>query len=97
MANLGNIGQSVGGDMFTYQHMYSGTGTISGNLQQNGTSCNAMVWLYDEGFYEQLDFAIKNGSYSFVGLKSTLKYTIVAQDIDSGSYNKLIYRNVTPS
>lgn len=96
MSNLGNVGFGIGGESSAYQPLFSGGGTISGTLKQSGTDCNAQVFIVNEQFNEIVDFVTSFGTFSFPGLKTTQSYTVIAQDMDSSSYNKKVYKGVVP-
>jgi len=74
---------------------YGGSGTISGHVKIGNIPAKRKVRLYASktGMLIREQWSNDDGSYSFVGLKKELYYTITAVDYN-GTYNDVIDANV---
>lgn len=97
MADLGNIGFSIGGNNQAYQYMWSGTGSISGTLTETGVSVLARLYLYDEKWNQLIGWQEATGSYTFSGLATSQKFTVVAENYAASGYNRQIFKGITPA
>ena len=96
MADLGTIGFSTKRVLnSSYPFAISGLGKITGVVKQNGVDVVGTVLLIDEILDVRVATAV-GVSFSFKGISLTRKFTIVAQNMQSTSYNALVYDRVSP-
>lgn len=96
MADLGAIGFTTRKQLNTsYPFAISGLGKITGVVKQNGSDVIGTVVLIDEVFDVRVATAVGT-SFAFKGLAMNRKFTIVAQNMQSTSYNALVYDRVSP-
>lgn len=96
MADLGSIGFSTRKQInSSYPLAISGLGKITGVVKQNGVDVIGTVTLIDEILDIRVATSV-GATFSFKGLSLTRKFTIVAQNMQSTSYNALVYDRVSP-
>lgn len=96
MADLGSIGFTIRKQLNTsYPFAISGLGKITGVVKQNGVDVIGTVVLIDELMDIRVATAV-GASFAFKGLSMSRKFTIVAQNMQSTSYNALVYDRVSP-
>lgn len=96
MADLGYIGYTTKKQLATsYPLSVSGLGKITGVVKQNGVNVVGTVTLIDEILDLRIDVAV-GSSFAFKGLNLNRKFTLVAQNMQSTSFNALVYDRVAP-
>jgi hypothetical protein len=96
MADLGAVGFTTKKQLnAAYFLPVSGLGKISGVVKQNGVNVVGTVMLIDETLDMKIDIAV-GSAFSFKGLNMSRKFTIITQNMESGSFNALVYDRVTP-
>lgn len=96
MADLGSIGYSAKKQLtVSYPFSVSGLGKITGVVKQNGVNVVGTVTLIDETLDVRVDVAV-GSSFAFKGLNLNRKFTLVAQNMQSTSFNALAYDRVAP-
>ncbi len=78
-----------------YSFSVSGLGKITGAVKQNDVNVVGTVTLIDEVLDMRVDVAV-GSSFAFKGLNLNRKFTLVAQNMQSTSYNVLVYDRVSP-
>lgn len=79
----------------SYPFSVSGLGKIQGVVKQNGVNVVGTVTLMDEKLDVRIDVAV-GSAFAFKGLDLNRKFTLVAQNMASTSFNSLVYDRVSP-
>jgi len=96
MANLGTIGSTTRKKISSaYLLPVSGLGKITGVVKQNGVDVVGTVTLIDEKLDLRVDTAV-GASFAFKGINLNRKFTIICQNMQSTSFNALVYDRITP-
>lgn len=96
MADLGAIGFTTRKQLnAAYFLPVTGLGKITGVVKQNGVNVVGTVTLIDEVLDMKIAIAV-GSAFSFKGLNMNRKFTIIAQNMESTSFNALVYDRVTP-
>jgi hypothetical protein len=96
MADLGAKGFSTKKQLnSSYPFAISGLGKITGVVKQNGVDVVGTVTLIDE-ILDVRVATVVGASFAFKGISLDRKFTIIAQNMQSISYNALVYDRVSP-